>query len=225
MIFRVRVYLMFYRNRLLLPFLHQVFQRERLNGHYGVAAFVLANTLSSAPYLLLISAFPATIAYVLVGLHPGYIHVLYYVLILYSSMLLVESLMMMVASIVPDFLSGIIVGAGIQVTIFCSISSSLPIAFLHFTELRNRNARKRHTRISLQLIRSDDASQEWIAESAAASIPAQDSLSLGSLAVSLQGIFMLNGGFFRLPHDIPKPFWRYPISYMSFHTYALQVHT
>ncbi|RWV79647.1 hypothetical protein GW17_00059191, partial [Ensete ventricosum] len=37
-----------------------------------------------------------------------------------------------------------------------------------------------------------------------------------------QGIFMLVSGYFRLPNDIPKPFWRYPMSYISFHYWALQ---
>lgn len=65
-------------------------------------------------------------------------------------MMLVESLMMIVASIVPDFLMGIITGAGIQ------------------------------------------------------------------------GVMMLNGGFFRLPNDLPKPVWRYPMYYVAFHKYANQ---
>lgn len=65
-------------------------------------------------------------------------------------MMLVESLMMIVASLVPDFLMGIITGAGIQ------------------------------------------------------------------------GVMMLNGGFFRLPNDLPKPFWRYPMYYVAFHKYANQ---
>jgi hypothetical protein len=34
---------------------------------------------------------------------------------------------------------------------------------------------------------------------------------------------MLVAGFFRLPKDIPKPLWRYPLSYMGFDMYALQV--
>uniref|UniRef100_A0A5B7B826 ABC-2 type transporter transmembrane domain-containing protein n=1 Tax=Davidia involucrata TaxID=16924 RepID=A0A5B7B826_DAVIN len=65
-------------------------------------------------------------------------------------MMLVESLMMIVASIVPNFLMGIITGAGIQ------------------------------------------------------------------------GLMMLAGGFYRLPNDLPKPFWRYPLHYISFHKYAIQ---
>jgi len=36
------------------------------------------------------------------------------------------------------------------------------------------------------------------------------------------GIMMLDGGFYRLPSDIPKPFWRYPLHYISFHKYAYQ---
>ncbi|RZC64823.1 hypothetical protein C5167_008511 [Papaver somniferum] len=36
----------------------KIFGRERLNGHYGVAAFVVGNTLSSIPYLLMISVIP-----------------------------------------------------------------------------------------------------------------------------------------------------------------------
>ncbi|WOG84505.1 hypothetical protein DCAR_0103689 [Daucus carota subsp. sativus] len=128
----------------------KVFSRERLNGHYGVAAFVVGSTLSSAPYLFIISVIPGAIAYFLVGLHSGFEHFAYFSSLLFVCVLLVESLMMMVASVVPDFLMGIITGAG------------------------------------------------------------------------LQGIMMLNGGFFRLPKDLPKPFWKYPMYYISFHKYAFQ---
>ncbi|XP_058184904.1 ABC transporter G family member 1-like [Rhododendron vialii] len=128
----------------------KIFTRERLNGHYGVGAFVVGNTFSSIPYLFLIAVIPGAIAYYLVGLQKGIDHFAYFVVMLYACMLLVESLMMIVASVVPDFLMGIITGAGIQ------------------------------------------------------------------------GVMMLNGGFFRLPNDLPKPFWRYSIYYIAFHKYANQ---
>lgn len=128
----------------------QIFTRERLNGHYGVGAFVIGNTFSSIPYLILISLVPGAIAYYLVGLQKGIDHFFYFSLMLFACMMLVESLMMIVASIVPDFLMGIITGAGIQ------------------------------------------------------------------------GVMMLNGGFFRLPDDLPKPFWKYPMYYIAFHKYANQ---
>ncbi|KAI9166215.1 hypothetical protein LWI28_028104 [Acer negundo] len=128
----------------------KIFGRERLNGHYGVGAFVVGNTLSSIPYLMMNSFIPGAIAYYLVGLQNSFQHFAYFALLLFACMMLVESLMMIVASIVPDFLMGIITGAGIQ------------------------------------------------------------------------GVMMLNGGFFRLPNDLPKPFWRYPVYYISFHKYAFQ---
>nr|GLL26212.1 ABC transporter G family member 11-like [Ipomoea trifida] len=128
----------------------KIFTRERLNGHYGVGAFVVGNTLSSIPYLALISVVPGAMAYYLVHLQSEIDHFVYFSLMLFATMMLVESLMMIVASVVPDFLMGIITGAGIQ------------------------------------------------------------------------GVMMLNGGFFRLPDDLPKPFWKYPMYYIAFHKYANQ---
>ncbi|XP_062200122.1 ABC transporter G family member 1-like [Phragmites australis] len=128
----------------------KIFGRERLNGHYGVTSFAIANTVSAAPYLALISVVPGAMAYYLVGLQSSFGHFAYFALVLFTTMMVVEGLMMIVASAVPDFLMGIITGAGIQ------------------------------------------------------------------------GVMMLNGGFFRLPNDLPKPVWRYPMYYIAFHKYANQ---
>ncbi|KAJ6370275.1 hypothetical protein OIU76_028531 [Salix suchowensis] len=112
----------------------KVFERERLNGHYGVTAFVFGNTFSSLPYLLLISLVPGAIAYYLPGLHKGYDHFIYFILVMLACMMLVESLMMTVASLVPNFLMGIITGAGIQGLMilgggFFRLPSDLPQTF------------------------------------------------------------------------------------------------
>ncbi|KAF7842993.1 ABC transporter G family member 11-like [Senna tora] len=128
----------------------QVFERERLNGHYGVTSFVIGNTLSSIPYLILVSLIPGVIVYYPSGLQRSLPHFIYFFCVLFSCLMLVESLMMIVASIVPNFLMGIITGAGIQ------------------------------------------------------------------------GIMILGGGFFRLPHDLPRIFWKYPMYYLAFHRYAYQ---
>jgi hypothetical protein len=85
-----------------------------------------------------------------VGLQRSFDHFAYFAMVLFTTMMLVEGLMMIVASSVPDILMGIITGAGIQ------------------------------------------------------------------------GIMMLNGGFFRLPHNLPKTVWRYPMYYIAFHKYANQ---
>ncbi|TKY59487.1 ABC transporter G family member 11 [Spatholobus suberectus] len=108
----------------------KVFQRERLNGHYGVAAFVISHTLSPIPYMDL--------------------NVAYTFLLLLACILWVESLMMVASSIFPNPNAGITVSGGIM------------------------------------------------------------------------GIMILTGGFFRLPNDLPKPFWKYPMYYVSFHKYAFQ---
>ncbi|KAJ8775242.1 hypothetical protein K2173_020246 [Erythroxylum novogranatense] len=92
----------------------KVFQRERLSGHYGATAYAIGNTFSSVPYLVLISIIPGALAYFLPGLQKGWEHFLYFVMVLFACMMLVESLMMVVATIVPNFLMGIITGAGIQ---------------------------------------------------------------------------------------------------------------
>ncbi|KAJ7968246.1 ABC transporter G family member 11-like [Quillaja saponaria] len=128
----------------------KVFYRERLNGHYGATAFVIGNTCSALPYLLLISLIPGAITYYLPGLHKGLEHFLFFTSVLFACMMLVESLMMIVASIVPNFLMGIIIGSGIQ------------------------------------------------------------------------GFMILGGGFFRLPNDMPKPVWKYPLYYIAFHKYGYQ---
>ncbi|XP_071725674.1 ABC transporter G family member 1-like [Rutidosis leptorrhynchoides] len=128
----------------------KVFERERLNGHYSIGAFMISNTLSSTPYLFLVSVIPAVITYYLTGLRGGFDHFAYFTTVLFSCMMLVESLMMVVASIVPNYLMGIIVGAGIQ------------------------------------------------------------------------GMMILASGYFRLPNDLPKPFWRYPMFHIAFHRYAFQ---
>ncbi|XP_028798414.1 ABC transporter G family member 11-like [Neltuma alba] len=92
----------------------KVFQRERLNGHYGVTAYVIGNTFSSIPYLLLVTLIPGAIAYYLPGLQSSAEHFIFFCCVLFSCLMLVESLMMIVASIVPNFLMGIITGAGLQ---------------------------------------------------------------------------------------------------------------
>lgn len=88
-----------------------------------MTAFVVSNTFSAMPFLIMITFLSGTICYFMVRLHPGFIHYLFFVLGLYASVTVVESLMMSIASVVPNFLMGIIIGAGIQVNNFISFSS------------------------------------------------------------------------------------------------------
>lgn len=128
----------------------KVFYRERLNGYYGVAVFIISNFLSSFPFLVAITLTTGTITYHMVKFRPEFPHYVFFCLNIYACIAVIESLMMVVASLVPNFLMGIITGAGII------------------------------------------------------------------------GILMMTSGFFRLLPDLPKPFWRYPISYLSYGSWAIQ---
>ncbi|XP_015957433.1 ABC transporter G family member 1 isoform X2 [Arachis duranensis] len=128
----------------------KVFERERLNGHYDVTAFLIGNTFSAVPYMLLVTLAPGLISYYLCGLQKGPEHLVYFVSVLFAIVMWVESLMLVVGSVSPNFVIGMLISGGIQ------------------------------------------------------------------------GIMTLVGGFYRLPNDLPKPLWKYPLYYVSFQKYGLQ---
>ncbi|XP_050224367.1 ABC transporter G family member 15-like isoform X2 [Mercurialis annua] len=128
----------------------KVFYREKINGYYGVTVFILSNYLSSFPFLAAIAILSGTICFYLVNYRSGFEYYAFFCLNIFSCISVIESLMMVVASVVPNFLTGLITGAGII------------------------------------------------------------------------GIMMLTSGFFRFLPDLPKPFWRYPVSYMNYGAWGLQ---
>ncbi|XP_050369118.1 ABC transporter G family member 15-like [Argentina anserina] len=128
----------------------KVFHRERHNGHYGVAVFTLSNFIASFPFLALMSIASATITYYMVEKDTHLSEYVFMCLDLISAIAAVESAMMIIASLVPNYLMGVIIGAGYL------------------------------------------------------------------------GIMMMTAGFFRFMPDIPKPVWRYPVSYMNYAAWALQ---
>ncbi|KAI4306736.1 hypothetical protein L6164_029989 [Bauhinia variegata] len=128
----------------------KVFYKERLNGYYGIPVYILSNFLSSFPFVAVMSIATATIAYYMVKFRPEFSHFFYIYLDLFACLAVVESSMMIIASIVPNFLMGVIIGAG------------------------------------------------YI------------------------GIMMMTAGYFRLFPDLPKFFWRYPISYLNYGAWGLE---
>ncbi|KAF7804068.1 ABC transporter G family member 15-like [Senna tora] len=129
-----------------------VFYGERSKGHYGVGVFVISNFLSSFPFLVIASLFLGIIIYSMVQFHLGFSHAVFFFLNLFLCLSVLETCMMVVASLVPNVLIGI--GAALGVLVFTMMGSPL---------LRP------------------------------------------------------------LP-DIPRFFWRYPVSYLSFATWAVQGH-
>lgn len=98
-------------------FYEQVFTKERLNGHYGVGVYIVSNFISSFPFLVVMSFSSVSITYFMVKYHPGFSHFMYAFVDLLLSISVVESCMMVVAAIVPNFLMGVVVGAGFIVSI------------------------------------------------------------------------------------------------------------
>ncbi|XP_052115539.1 ABC transporter G family member 15-like isoform X2 [Arachis duranensis] len=128
----------------------KVFYKERLNGYYGISVYILSNFLSSFPFVSMMSIATATITYYMVKFRPEFSHLCYITLDLIGCIAVVESSMMIIASLVPNFLMGVIIGAG------------------------------------------------YI------------------------GVMMMTAGYFRQIPDLPKFFWRYPISYINYGAWGLQ---
>lgn len=43
------------------------------------------------------------------------------------------------------------------------------------------------------------------------------------MCMPFQVVLMLSAGFFRIRNALPGPVWMYPMSYIAFHTYSIQV--
>jgi len=121
-----------------------------LNGHYGVTAFLIGNIFSSLPYIIMISVIPGGIAYQLCKMHKGLEHFLYFISLLIAIVMWVESLMLVVGSISPNYVIGMFITGGIE------------------------------------------------------------------------GLMILTAGFYRLPNELPKLLWKYPLYHISFLKYAFQ---
>lgn len=97
-----------------LPAYHEekmVFIRERANGTYRVAAYNLAHFLVDIPFVLLLAVVTGSIVYWLVALNTGGEQAIYFLLALFLAFLVAESLMVLIASMVPDPIIGIAAGA------------------------------------------------------------------------------------------------------------------
>ncbi|KAK7336537.1 hypothetical protein VNO77_17080 [Canavalia gladiata] len=90
-----------------------VFSGERSKGHYGEAAYVVSNIISSFPFLLVLSIFSGTIIYYMVKFHPGFANYAFLCINLFCCLSVVESCIMVVASVVQNVLMGLVTGTGV----------------------------------------------------------------------------------------------------------------
>jgi ABC-type multidrug transport system permease subunit len=77
----------------------KVYIRERLNGYYLPVTFTIANTLASLPFIFLISVVSTVCVYFIAGLSSSGGDVIYFILALFASLTVVESLMMAIAPV------------------------------------------------------------------------------------------------------------------------------
>jgi len=92
-----------------------------MSGYYGVGVYILSNFLSSFPFLAVMSTATGAITYYMVSSRQEFSHFLYITLDLMGCIAVVESSMMIIASLVPNFLMGLTIGAGYIVSVLYTI--------------------------------------------------------------------------------------------------------
>lgn len=82
-----------------------------MNGSYSVGAYLLGHFVVEAIMLGILSLSVTAILYTMVNLHPTVGRAFFWALTLWLSLLVAESIMILIASIVPLFIVGIAMGA------------------------------------------------------------------------------------------------------------------
>jgi ABC-type multidrug transport system ATPase subunit len=88
-----------------------IVQRERNNGGYSVFAYLASHFVVEVAFLAALSILLTAIVYPLTGLNPTFQAGAFFCLTLFCTLLVAESMMILIAAIVPYLLVGIAVGA------------------------------------------------------------------------------------------------------------------
>ena len=80
---------------------------ERANGLYGVTGFMLANVLLGVPFLFLITLSFCLVTYWLMHLNPSATAFFRYLCFLFLDLIAAESLVVLVAALVPIFVAAL----------------------------------------------------------------------------------------------------------------------
>ncbi|PNY04847.1 ABC transporter G family member 10-like protein [Trifolium pratense] len=96
----------------------RTFMRETSRGAYRVSSYVLANTLVFLPFLLLVGLLYTTPVYWLVGLRKDIDGFLYFSLVVWLVLLMSNSLVACFSALVPNFILGSSVIAGLMGSFF-----------------------------------------------------------------------------------------------------------
>ncbi|ORY29493.1 putative ABC transporter [Rhizoclosmatium globosum] len=84
-----------------------VFYRERMNRTYSVGAYVIANTLVSMPFVLIIAVGFSIPAYWLMGMNSGASNFFVFIAYLWLALYVAESMVILLAAIFPIFVAAL----------------------------------------------------------------------------------------------------------------------
>ncbi len=198
----------------------QVSQRERAARRYGPGAYALAETLASAPFLLLLAAAAALPLYPAAGLAPGAERLLFFVLALGAALAAADSLMAALCALVPHFLMGLLGGWG---QAGCSRWHGAGAVTMcgggeHPAPPHPRTPAPPHPRTPAPPHPRTPAPPH--PRHPAPPHPRTPPPLRPAAGAGLIGVSILTCGFFIPPARIPAPVWRYPLHNANFLTYA-----
>ncbi|XP_073158746.1 ABC transporter G family member 10-like [Henckelia pumila] len=96
----------------------RIFMRETSRGAYRVSSYVIANTIVFLPFLLMVGFLYSTAVYWLVGLRRDVDGFLYFTLVVWMVVLMSNSLTACCSALVPNFIMGTSVIAGLMGSFF-----------------------------------------------------------------------------------------------------------
>lgn len=88
-----------------------VLVRERANGAYSVAAYIVSHTLYEIPYVFTLALMASSVTYWMVGFTPTARRFFIFVANLFTSLFVAESMMVLIAAMIPILIVGIAAGA------------------------------------------------------------------------------------------------------------------